>query len=67
MTATNKNNLIEKLTALGADAPEPRSKRIQLLITPTMHETLKALAATTGVSVNGIINAALSEYLNQGD
>jgi len=66
MSATN-NNLIEKLTALGADVPETRSRRIQVLITPTMHETLKALAETTGLSVNSIINAALSEYLNQGD
>ena len=60
-------NVIEKLTALGADTPETRSRRIQVLLTPTMHDTLKALAEKTGVSVNGIINAALSEFISQGE
>ena len=64
-TDINKN-LIDKLAAMGADAPETRSRRVQVLITPTMHETLKELSNATGVSVNGIINAALSDYLNQG-
>jgi len=64
-TDINKN-LIDKLAAMGADVPETRSRRVQVLITPTMHETLKELSNATGVSVNGIINAALSDYLNQG-
>ena len=55
--------LIEKLKALGQNMPETRSKRVQLLVTPSMFDALKALSAETGLSVNEIINVALSEYL----
>lgn len=66
MPATsNTQDLINKLAALGADTPETRSRRVQVLITPTMHDTLKALSEATGLSVNSIINVALSEYLGQ--
>lgn len=55
--------LIKKLKALGENTPETRSKRLQVLITPTMFDTLKSLSAETGLSVNEIINVALSEYM----
>lgn len=55
--------LIEKLRELGEKTPETRSKRVQLLLTPSMFDALKALSADTGLSVNEIINVALSEYL----
>ena len=55
--------LIEKLKVLGENTPETRSKRIQVLITPTMFDALKSLSAETGLSVNEIVNVALSEYM----
>ena len=55
--------LIEKLNALKAGTPETRSKRMQILITPTMYDALKALHDTTGLSVNTIVNEAIGEYL----
>ena len=57
--------LIEKLRELGEKTPETRSKRVQLLLTPSMFDALKALSAETGLSVNEIINIALGEYLKQ--
>lgn len=56
-------DLIEKLRELGENTPETRSKRLQVLVTPTMFEALKSLSAETGLSVNEIVNVALSEYL----
>ena len=55
--------LIEKLKELGENTPETRSRRIQVLVTPTMFDTLKSLSAETGLSVNEIINVALTEYV----
>lgn len=55
--------LIDKLRELGENTPETRSKRLQVLITPTMFDTLKSLSAETGLSVNEIVNVALGEYL----
>lgn len=55
--------LIEKLRELGENTPETRSRRIQVLVTPTMFDTLKSLSAETGLSVNEIINVALTEYV----
>ena len=55
--------LIEKLRELGENTPETRSKRLQVLVTPTLFDTLKSLSAETGLSVNEIINVALSEYV----
>lgn len=55
--------LIEKLNELKSNAPETRSRRVQVLMTPSMHDTLKAFAETADVSVNEIINLALSEFL----
>ena len=55
--------LIEKLRELGENTPETRSRRVQVLLTPTLFDTLKALSVETGLSVNEIINVALSEYV----
>ena len=55
--------LIEELKRLADNTPETRSKRLQLLVTPTMFDTLKALSSETGLSVNEIINVAIGEYL----
>lgn len=55
--------LIDKLRELGEKTPETRSKRLQVLVTPTMFDALKSLSAETGLSVNEIVNVALGEYL----
>lgn len=55
--------LIEKLRELGENTPETRSRRVQVLVTPTLFDTLKSLSAETGLSVNEIINVALTEYV----
>ena len=55
--------LIEKLNALKAETPETRSRRLQVLVTPSMYDALKALHDETGLSVNEIVNVALGEYL----
>lgn len=57
--------LIQKLKELAEDTPERRSKRLQLLLTPTMFDTLKSLSADTGLSVNELVNIALDEYLTK--
>lgn len=59
------DELIQLLKTKAADKPETRSKRVQLLLTPTMFDALKALAAETGLSVNEIINVALAEYISK--
>lgn len=58
-----KEELIEILTELGASKDETKSQRLQLLVTPSMHEALKKLSKGTGLSVNAIVNEALDEYL----
>lgn len=57
--------LIASLNRVREGLPETRSRRVQVLVTPTMHEALKELSASTGVSVNEIINVALSNYLGE--
>lgn len=56
--------IIQQLKELAASTPETRSKRMQILVTPTMFDALKALSAETKLSVNEIVNVALGEYLN---
>lgn len=56
--------LIEALRKVAESAPETRSKRLQLLITPTMYDALKKLSAESKLSVNEIVNIALAEYLS---
>ncbi len=42
---------------------ESRTKRVQILIPPQMHEKLKEISAEYGASVNEIINKAIESYL----
>jgi hypothetical protein len=41
---------------------ETKSKRLQLLIQPTLHRKLKDRATAQGVSLNELIHTALQEY-----
>ena len=56
-------DLIQQLKALAEAGPETKSKRIQLLVTPSMFDALKAMSEVTGLSVNELVNRALAEYL----
>lgn len=58
--------LIKQLRELSENTPETKSKRVQLLVTPSMFDALKALSAETNLSVNAIINQALERFL-QGE
>ena len=55
--------LIQQLRELAESAPETRSKRMQILVTPSMFDALKAMSEVTGRSVNDLVNRALTEYL----
>lgn len=55
--------LIQQLKELAESAPETRSKRMQILVTPSMFDALKAMSEVTGRSVNDLVNRALTEYL----
>ncbi len=54
-TSMNKQNI--KLTR--EPTVETRSKRVQLLIQPSLHKTLKKEAENYNVSVNELINSVL--------
>lgn len=42
---------------------ETRSKRVQILITPSLYKKISAQAKQTGTSMNNIINVVLEEVL----
>jgi len=42
--------------------PLPRSARLQVLVTEALKDDLKAIAKREGISVNELINIALTEY-----
>lgn len=45
-------------------APESKTKRLNLLIQPSLFESAQKQAAKEGVSVNELIHIALREYLS---
>lgn len=42
---------------------ETRSKRVQILIPPQMHNKLKEISESTGASINEIINKSIEQYI----
>ena len=44
---------------------ENKSQRVQLLITPSLHTRLKKTAKAEGLSVNELINIAITEYIEK--
>ncbi len=44
-------------------APEPKSKRLNLLIRPSVYDALKQNAIVQNVSVNQLINEILQNYI----
>lgn len=45
---------------------ESKSKRLQLLVTPTTAANLKTAAAVEGISLNELCNRIFEEYLKRG-
>ena len=45
--------------------PEPRSRRLQLLISPTLYNHVKAKAEAAGQSVNEYINHVLTDAVKE--
>lgn len=45
---------------------ETKSKRLQLLITPSMHRKLQDLAKAENISINEAVNRAIENYLKGG-
>lgn len=45
---------------------EVKSKRVQLLLQPSIVDAIKALAKEKGLSMNEAINEAIQEYLQRG-
>lgn len=43
--------------------PETKSRRLQLLIKPSMHDALKDIAEREGISVNEAVNEAIEDYI----
>ena len=43
---------------------ETRSKRLQLLIQPSLYDKLKTIAIVKGISINELIHNALDEYMD---
>ena len=48
---------------LNPDYVETKSKRVQLLVKPSMFETAKKYSQSKGISMNELIATALEEYL----
>lgn len=44
---------------------ETKSKRVQILVQPSIHEAIKAKAKAEGISTNEAINKALREYVER--
>ena len=44
---------------------ETKSKRVQILVQPSVHEAVKAKAKAEGISTNEAINEALREYVER--
>lgn len=44
---------------------ETKSKRMQILMYPSLHTNVKKLADAQGISVNDLVNIALQEYVKQ--
>jgi hypothetical protein len=46
---------------------ETKSRRLQLLIKPSLHKTLKTIAGKKRMSVNELIHTALEQYVAGGE
>lgn len=47
------------------DTQETKSKRLNLLLRPTLHRDITKLSAMERISTNELINRVLSEYIEQ--
>jgi hypothetical protein len=52
---------------IAANPQERKSHRLFALVTPSTREALSAYARATGLSMNQILNAAVGQYIAEGD
>ncbi len=52
----------DKLTDL-KKASDTKSRRVQILLTPAIHDKLKEISEETGASVNKIVNKAIETFI----
>ena len=74
---TSPEGKIKNITEIRNNAPEgykvnplyieTRSKRLQILIQPSIYEKIKDRAATEGVSVNEVINSIFIKAFEEGE
>lgn len=58
----------EKLPAeykRASSTAEAKSKRVQLLVQPSLYEAVKAKATAEGISFNEAVNVALKKYIKK--
>ena len=56
---SRENDKLNDLRKAGAK----KTQRVQLVITPELFDKLKAISASTGASVNGIITKAIETFI----
>lgn len=56
---------ISQTQETASNAPETKSRRLQLLIRPSLHAKLKARAAKEGKSLNELINELLDDCVGR--
>lgn len=56
-----RNNAIEDFT-VRAEAREPKSQRVQLLFTPSLHRKVKEIAINHGLSLNECVHQVLEQF-----
>ena len=71
MEAEEKANIIlkdtekAKLISSYANKPEPKTKRIQLVVQPSLYLELKAVSQETGISLNELFSIGAKELLGK--
>jgi predicted HicB family RNase H-like nuclease len=61
----DREDLSRALDERRQNTQETRSKRMQILVTPSMFENLKERAGSEGVSVNELVNVIFDLYLKR--
>ena len=65
LTQTTTTPTAEAYITTQEETQETKSKRLNLLLRPTLHRDLGKLSAMERISTNELINRVLSEYIEQ--
>ena len=63
----SQEELIARLAKLATAKVEKRTKRMQILVTPSKYDALKALAEEYEISMNELVNVALEDLLQANE